>query len=184
LKTEAVKTKLEEELVSRLRSQDPGAMAVLYDNYSKALFGVILRILRNQQIAEDVLQESFLKIWVSIDTYDEEKGRFFTWILNIARNQAIDKLRSKEYKKDFRTDSIECGGKTFVGDNTTSDKADQIGLKELTQKLKPEQKILVDMLYFEGYTQSEVAEELNIPLGTIKTRIRAALKVLSSILIK
>jgi len=167
----------EEELIQRLKQQDESAMAILYDNYAAALFGVILRIVKSEAVAEDVMQESFVKIWTSFVQYDVEKGRLFTWIINIARNTAIDKIRSKQYRVGSRTTAIEDSGVNNM-ESSYDIKPEQLGLKEVVAKLNPDQKQIIDMMYFDGYTQSEVAEELSIPLGTVKTRSRAAIKML------
>ena len=97
----------EEQLVSLLKAHNKVALNLLYDNYAAALYGVIMRITKSQHHAENILQDTFIKIWKSIDSYDSNKGRFFTWMLNIARNSAIDFVRSKAYRKNTRTDSID-----------------------------------------------------------------------------
>jgi RNA polymerase sigma-70 factor (ECF subfamily) len=129
-----------------------------------------------------VLQDVFLKIWDKIDSYDSSKGKLFTWMLNIARNQAIDKTRSKEISKGKKTDDID----HLVGRIDKADygeqKVDSIGLAEVLVKLPEEQRFVIEKLYLEGYTQSEVAEDFNIPLGTVKTRTRMAMIELRTIL--
>ncbi|WP_207434512.1 RNA polymerase sigma factor [Sabulibacter ruber] len=171
----------EEKLVAQLRAQDQKAITLLYRNYSAALYGVILRIVKQEEVAEDVLQESFVKIWSAFPTYDEQKGRLFTWMLNIARNLAIDKIRSKQYRVSSKTQPME---NTVTTHMVSSDgiKPDHIGLQEMTEQLNPDQKVIIDLMYFNGFTQSEVAEELNIPLGTVKTRARMAIKFLSKLI--
>lgn len=171
----------EELLVTQLRAQDQKAIAQLYRNYSAALYGVILRIVKQEEIAEDVLQETFVKIWSAFSTYDENKGRLFTWILNIARNLAIDKIRSKQFRVSSITHPLE-DTSTFRMTSSDEIKPEHIGVKEMTDKLNPDQKVIIDLMYFNGYTQSEVAEELNIPLGTVKTRARMAIKFLSKLI--
>ncbi|QNF35364.1 sigma-70 family RNA polymerase sigma factor [Adhaeribacter swui] len=172
---------VEEELVARLRLQDNAAVTQLYDMYSAALFGVILRIVKDNELAEDVLQECFVKIWSSITSYDSTKGKLFTWLINIARNLAIDKIRSRQYRVSSKTQGLEKSQVQYTAD-VNSFRPEYIGLKELTAKLNPDQKKVIDMMYFDGFTQSEVAEELNIPLGTVKTRARAAIKALGKFL--
>ncbi|MFD1756155.1 RNA polymerase sigma factor [Rufibacter sediminis] len=171
----------EEELVAQLRAQDQRAITLLYRNYSAALYGVILRIVKQEEVAEDVLQESFVKIWSAFSSYDEQKGRLFTWMLNISRNLAIDKIRSKQYRVGSKTQPME---NTVTSHMVSSDgiKPDHIGLQEMTEQLNPDQKVIIDLMYFNGFTQSEVAEELNIPLGTVKTRARMAIKFLSKLI--
>lgn len=172
----------EDELVALLKSGAVNAMTILYDNYSAALYGIIARIVDSEEAAEDVLQEAFVKIWKNMDKYDRTKGRLFTWLVNIARNCAIDSLRVKDYNIKSQIQSIDNSVRTVNRQHKIYPKTDHIGLKEIVDKLKPEYKILIDKLYFEGYTQEEAAKELNIPLGTVKTRIRAAMNLLREIL--
>lgn len=171
----------EEALVAQLRAQDQRAITLLYRNYSAALYGVILRIVKQEEVAEDVLQESFVKIWSAFPTYDEQKGRLFTWMLNISRNLAIDKIRSKQYRVSSRTQPME---NTVTSHMVSADgiRPDHIGIQEMTEHLSPDQKVIIDLMYFNGYTQSEVADELQIPLGTVKTRARNAIKFLSKLI--
>src|ERR1700712_777553 len=143
--------------------------------YSSSLFGVISRIINDTAISEDVLQETFVKIWNSFSSYSTEKGRLFTWMVNIARNLAIDKIRSKDFKNQNKNQDIE-NNVTFIdGQRNTVYKPELLGIKELVETLKPEQKSILDLVYFKGYTHVEAAEELGIPLGTIKTRLRMAI---------
>lgn len=165
----------ETELIKRLKSKDRSALSYLYDHYSGALFGVISRIIKNEDVAEEILQDVFLKVWHRIDSYDSLKGRLFTWMLNIARNQAIDKTRSGEFTKEKKTNTIEDYVTTPEGKDSNQQSVDAIGLAEVLDKLPEEQKFIVTQLYLKGYTHSEVAEEFNIPLGTVKTRLRLAM---------
>lgn len=171
----------EEELVQRLQQHDEAAMTILYDRYSAALYGVVLRIVKIEEMAEDVVQECFVKIWTSIGQYNQEKGRLFTWIINIARNAAIDKIRSKEYRVGSRIQSMDDSPVNYLKSEYEL-KPENIGVREVLNKLNPDQKTIIDMMYFDGFTQSEVSEELDIPLGTVKTRTRAAMKILSKLL--
>jgi RNA polymerase sigma-70 factor (ECF subfamily) len=168
-------------LVAQLQARDEKALSFLYDKYAAALYGVALKIVKREELAEDVLQETFIKIWSAFSQYDSSKGRLFTWMLNICRNKAIDKIRSGSYRVGLKTQDIEeTNTATFAGSMQTQ--PDHIGIKEITEKLIPDQKVIIDMMYFGGFTQSEVAEELNIPLGTVKTRARNAIKTLSKLL--
>lgn len=162
----------EEELIEALRKQDKIGIDQLYDRYSTALYGVIVRIVQTEEIAEDVMQEAFLKIWNTFGSFDSSKGRLFTWIVNIARNLAIDKVRSKDFKNSNKNQDLENTVTQIDTYKNTSYNPDTLGLKELTNKLRPEQKVIVDLVYFKGFTHVEVAEELGIPLGTVKTRLR------------
>ena len=160
-----------------LKEQSNDAFNYLYDNYSGALFTIISQIVTDKETADDVLQEVFLNIWKKIDMYDAAKGRLFTWMLNIARNAAIDKLRSKGYRNSFKNQSIsdsEDGGINVSVNPETSD----VGLKKMLTKLKDEYRTLIDLSYFQGFTHDEISKIMGIPLGTVKTRIRTALSQL------
>lgn len=165
----------EEELVELLQSRSRKAFDALYTNYSDALFGVISRVITDEKLAQDILQEVFVKIWDRFDSYDASKGRLFTWMLNIARNASIDATRSKQFGKDRKTNSIENSVDIAWNDNSEQSKTDFIGVQKFLDQLRPEYRQLIDMIYFEGYTHAEAAEELELPLGTVKTRVRSAI---------
>jgi RNA polymerase sigma factor (sigma-70 family) len=169
-------------MVSLLKKRDMNAFGVLYDNYSAALYGVIFRIVNSEEVAQDLLQEAFVKIWKNAESYDAAKGRLFTWMLNIARNTAIDATRSKQFRQDAKIQSIDNSVGTVNRQSKVFTPVNHIGVKEVLGKLKEEHRIIIDMLYFGGYTQDEVAKELNMPLGTVKTRSRAAIQQLRELL--
>ena len=166
------------DLVNRLQSRDRTALDYLYDHYSSALFGVVYRVIQKEDIAEEVLQDVFLKIWDKIDQYDPSKGKLFTWMLNIARNHAIDKTRSKEISKEQKTRAIENVVSRIETREPVEQRVEDIGVKDIIKSLPDEQQFVVDYLYFKGYSQSELADEFNIPLGTVKTRLRLAMQSL------
>jgi RNA polymerase sigma-70 factor (ECF subfamily) len=171
----------EEQIVAALRQKNRDAVGILYDKYSSLLFGIIARIVKNDETAEDLLQEVFVKVWKNIDSYDPVKAKLVTWMGNIARNLAIDKIRSKDYKNSIQNQDIE-DYVNIIEDNPTSGfNPEHIGVKEMLDKLPLEHKELIDMVYFKGYTQAEASEKLGIPLGTVKTRIRTAINNLRSI---
>jgi RNA polymerase sigma factor (sigma-70 family) len=172
----------EEDLIKALTSRDRSALSYLYDHYSGALYGVIIRIVKKETIAEEVLQDVFIKIWERFNSYNAAKGKLFTWMLNIARNQAIDKTRSKEISNEQKTSGIEKVVSRIDQQEFSETPVEGIGLKELLKKLPEEQKFVVEYLYFQGYSQSELAEEFNIPLGTVKTRLRLAMQHLRTTL--
>lgn len=172
----------EERLVLLILEKDKEAIDYLYDHYSASLYGVILRIIGEEETAEEVLQDAFTKIWFKISSYDDQKGKLFTWMLNISRNLAIDRLRSKDHKRQHRTDLIENNVYAIDQKQHHRQNPDTIGVKELLHTLNEDQQLIVNLLYFKGYTQSEVSKEYDIPLGTVKTRLRAAIKHLRKIL--
>lgn len=143
--------------------------------YSGALMGVISRIIPQTEVAEDLLQETFIKIWSSVASYDSSKGRLFTWMINIARNLSIDKLRSRDFKNAGKNQDIENNVDFIDSQKEVTFNADLLGIKEMVTALKPEFNHVLNLVYFKGYTHVEAAEELNLPLGTVKTRIRMAI---------
>jgi RNA polymerase sigma-70 factor (ECF subfamily) len=168
----------EPQLIAGLRAKDRKTIEYLYDKYSKALFTVISRIIIDKDIAEEVFHDAFIKITRKIDSYKESKGRLYTWMANICRNAAIDRTRSKEFSNSSKTNTIDDYVYGLESASGTSDLVDAIGVKELLDDLNEEQRFMVECIYFKGYTHSEVSEEFDIPLGTVKSRIRAAINVL------
>ncbi|MBN7811358.1 RNA polymerase sigma factor [Algoriphagus sp. H41] len=168
----------EDELIAGLRGKDRKTTEYLYEKYSRALFGVISRIIYDHDIAEEVFHDAFLKIIHKIDFYDESKGRLYTWMSNICRNAAIDKLRSKEISQSTKTNTIDDFVYGLESNSGTMEKIEAIGVKELMVDLSDDQRFIIEYIYFKGYTHSEIAEEFDIPLGTVKSRVRAALQVL------
>lgn len=164
-----------------LKAHDRSALEYLYDHYSGALYGVVSRIIKKEEVAEEVLQDAFLKIWDKIENYDPAKGKLFTWMLNLARNLAIDKTRSKEISKEGKTGGLDNLVNRIEKREFTEQETDSIGVKDILRGLPAEQRFVVEQLYFQGYSQSELAEEFNIPLGTVKTRLRLAMKQLRSV---
>ncbi len=170
----------ETELVLLLRQRSQFAYGYLYENYSGALRSIIFNIVNDDELANDVLQEVFIKIWRQIDSYDSTKGRLFTWMLNISRNASIDTVRSKSFQnsrqnRELTEDVYRSGGSSET--NT-----DLMGLRKMVHTLKDEYKVLVELAYFQGYTQDEISKSLGIPLGTVKTRLRNALIQLRNII--
>ncbi len=170
----------ESELVMLLKQRQELAFSYLYDHYSASLYSVIVSIISDRELSNDILQDVFVKIFRQIDTYDTTKGRLFTWMLNVARNASIDAVRSKNYQqsqqnRELTENTSETGGSTQT--NT-----DKIGLRKIVNKLKEEYRVLVELSYFEGFTQDEISKMLNIPLGTVKTRLRTALIQLKQVI--
>ena len=165
-------------LLIRFQQKDVKAFEQLHAMYAKNICGAIQVIVNNEELAQEICQDVFVKIWDKAETYDSSKGRFFTWILNIARNAAIDEVRSKKYKNQKKNLSADF----FVGileeKSVTPKKEDYIGLKKLVKGLKKTCVKLMEMLYFKGFTQKEAAEVLDIPIGTVKSRNRNCIKTL------
>lgn len=165
-------------LVEQFRKKDPNAFKTLHEMYADNICGVINTIVKNDGVAQEICQDVFIKIWNNAESYNSSKGRFFTWILNIARNAAIDEIRSKTYKNQKKNLSADY----FVGilesreeENMT---VDTKGLRKLVKNLKEKCVQIIELLYFRGYTQKDAAEELDIPIGTVKTRNRSCISQL------
>jgi RNA polymerase sigma-70 factor (ECF subfamily) len=165
----------EEDLVDALKGNQQAAFEYLYDNYSSALFGAISRIIPDDEKAADLLQDVFLKIWKNIGKYDRSKGRLFTWMMNISRNTCIDLVRKEKgkYHVDIQENINQVDAKAHHQPDVSV-----IDLRSIIEKLRPERKVLLDLVYLQGFTQEEAAEQLAIPLGTAKSRIRVALQEL------
>jgi RNA polymerase sigma-70 factor (ECF subfamily) len=146
------------------------------------LYGVITRIIADENIAEEVLHDAFLRVWERIDSYDPKKGRLFTWMLNLTRNLAIDKTRSREITRQQKTIRLEKLVHTGDKGGVVLQQDEIIGLRDVLTKLSEDQRFIIEHLYLKGFTQSEVAEEFNIPLGTVKTRTRLAMSALRTII--
>jgi RNA polymerase sigma-70 factor (ECF subfamily) len=177
-----VKKYNEEDLVSALQQQDQQAFSYLYDNYSGALFGLIYKMVNDKELAEDILQETFVKIWNNFSNYNSGKGRLFTWMINLTRNLTIDTLRSKGYKKQNKIHSDESSVNNYSDNANAAEKFDAMGVRKQLTLLKNDQKKIIDLAYFGGFTQEEISKQLGIPLGTVKTRMRAAILELRKIL--
>jgi RNA polymerase sigma-70 factor, ECF subfamily len=177
-----VKKYSEEELVFLLKEKDQTAFAYLYDNYSAALLGVIYKIVEDRELSEDVLQEAFIKIWNNFSNYDSRRGRLFTWMLNITRNLTIDTIRSKGYKKQAKIRNSEDAVNNMSDKANTIESFDALGIRNQLTLLKNDQKQIIDLAYFGGLTQEEISKKLDIPLGTVKTRMRTAILELRKVL--
>lgn len=173
-----------DELILRLQQKDEKAFERLYSLYSQSIFGVINSVLHDTEASEEVLQDVFIKVWDNCASYSSKKGRFFTWLLNIARNAAIDKTRSKSFKNQKKNLTQEYFVDIIESKNSFSNKMDAIGISKYIKTLGDECKKVINLLFFKGYTQKEASEELNIPLGTIKTRNRLCISKLREILVE
>lgn len=168
--------------VQQIKKGDSAAFEKIYEAYAPALYGICVKILNDEMQAQDVLQDSFVKIWKNCTSFDENKGSFFTWMLNITRNTAIDKYRQKIKKAAVSIQSDEKIVHVNV-ERHESIKTNHIGIRDLLKMLPEEQQVIIDYLYFRGYTHQEASDELNLPLGTVKTRSRNALKTLGKLFI-
>src|SRR5580700_8499194 len=161
-------TYTEQELVVALKGRDNQAFAFLYDHYAGALYSIIRQIITdNSELPGDVLQEVFINIWRKIESYDPNKGRLFTWMLNIARNASIDTVRSKGFQNAQKNQELPNNVDINVSSQVITPDTDNIGLRKTLEKLKDEHRILIELAYFKGYTHEEIAKIEGIPLGTV-----------------
>lgn len=177
----ALRLKDDGDLARRLKARDAGAMRELYDRYGRLVYSLILRMVRNSGVAEDLVQETFLRVWNRMQAFDQERGALGPWVLAVARNRAIDYLRSADGKMSagaLDLDHLEHPSRfcDFEDRALSLDRARRI--KDAFEKLTPHQKTVVELAYYEGLSQTEMAERMQQPLGTIKTWVRSALKVL------
>jgi len=178
----------EVELMKRIKARDEEALAELYDLYNRLLYGMIISIVKKREEAEDVLQEVFIKIWESASTFDEERGNVYSWLVTLARNKAIDRIRSKDYKtqkkasQDVDAPEFFLKGDKFDPLETTifSDRTELV--KRALDKIPESQSEVLKIAYYRGLTQREISEQLEIPLGTVKTRMRQGMIKLKDIL--
>ena len=169
---------IEQEIIYLLQKEDKKAISLLYENYSDALYGVIKKVISNDDTAQDVLQETFVKVWKKAKTYDSSKAKLFTWLYRIAYNSAIDKVRStsKKTKQEVQIEASNVYKLTSKGLNQ-----DVLDIKKHLNTLEEKYQVVINALFFEGMTQQEASEELDIPLGTIKSRLKIGLRELKKI---
>lgn len=168
----------EQRIIQLLQRNDKYALNLLYENYSDSLYGAILKVTRNEEIAEDALQETFIKVWKNAQKYDPAKAKLFTWLFRIARNTAIDKLRSfnNRFHKEVQIDK----SNVYILPGTSLNQ-DVLDIKEHVGRLEEKYQIVLNALFFEGMTQQEASDELEIPLGTIKSRLKIGLRELKKV---
>lgn len=165
-----------------MKEKNEAGFHYLYDHYSGALYGVVLRIVQSKEYTEEIIQDVFVKIWNSIHQYDISKGRFYTWMINIARNTAIDYLKSKSFQNELKNQSIPDFVYNSAELSTTNSASDFIGFNNVLESLESDKQELIDLAYYQGYTQNEISDKLKMPLGTVKTKMRNALIKLKDLL--
>ena len=169
---------IEKHIVELLAARDERAMSLLYDHYADALYGVAIKVTKDEVMAKDVLQESFVKIWKKADNYDPSKARLFTWLFRVVQNTAIDAVRKRQRKQ---TKEVRNNDSNVYNIPTTQLAIDHIDLKKHTTSLEEKYRVVIDALFFQGMTQQEASDELNIPLGTVKSRLKIGLRELRKI---
>jgi len=171
-------TLLEKHIVELLQERNDKAISLLYEHYGDTLYGVAKKVVRDEELAQDVLQESFVKIWKKADTYDATKAKLFTWLFRITRNTAIDKLRSVNTKSDKE---IQMDVSDVYNLGVENIKPELIDVRDNLGKIENKYQIVLEALFFHGMTQQEASDELDIPLGTIKSRLKIGLRELKKI---
>jgi RNA polymerase sigma-70 factor (ECF subfamily) len=179
----------DDKLVLALEIRDETALETLYDRYGDYVYSVCLRMVGDVQLAEDLTQEVFLRLWRRPDLYDVSRGRFVTWLLSVARNRSIDERRSRgrrfrhETPPSATAEELLASASTGEGDDAAVLSDDRVIIERALSTLPPEQRLAIQLAYFGGYTQHEIAKGLQQPLGTVKTRIRLGLQKLRLLLI-
>lgn len=172
-----------DDLIIAMQNGNEKAFSRLYTMYSQAIYGIIHSIVLDEKIAEELLQDVFIKVWNNAKTYSVNKGRFFTWLLNIARNTAIDATRSKSFKNSRKNLNTSNFVDILSASDSLNNKTNAIGIKKFVAALKPACIKIIDLLYFKGYTQAEASKTLEIPLGTVKTRSRTCINDLRAMVL-
>ncbi|NNC69412.1 MAG: sigma-70 family RNA polymerase sigma factor [Flavobacteriaceae bacterium] len=174
----------QDQLIIQFQQKNTKAFHSLYNMYCDSILGVIHNIVRNDDLSQEVMQDVFLKVWNNAESYSASKGRFFTWVLNIARNAAIDKVRSKSFKNAQKNLDAQIFVDILEDHDHFDSKSNVIGIKKIVNTLAEKCKSIIDLLYFKGYTQKEVSETLDMPIGTVKTRNRNCIGQLRKMLTK
>jgi RNA polymerase sigma factor (sigma-70 family) len=167
----------DEQIVKLLQRRDDDALRLIYYHYANHLKGIAFQIVQQDALADDIVQESMVKIWNKSDSYDPKKAKFFTWIYQITRNTALDKLRQREnnfaQKIQMEKSNVSLLEESFSGEH--------VDIQKHISKLDSKYQEVIELLYFKGFTQSQASEHLDIPLGTVKTRLKIGLRELKKI---
>lgn len=174
----------DEELMARLAGRDMRAFEALYDRYADLVFSVALRVVADPHVAEDIAQDVFLRVWRRPDHFDVHRGKFVTWLLSVTRNRSIDERRT--YSRRLRREAMPPGEEeddVLPSTDARDDPAEmtvlsdeRIAVRRAMEVLPPEQRLAIQLAYFGGLTQQEIANKLGQPLGTVKTRIRLGMQ--------
>jgi RNA polymerase sigma factor (sigma-70 family) len=165
----------EDKLIEGLKNMDGSAMSALYRMYSDSLYRVISTIVVIEEVAQDLLQETFIKIWKSFKQYDPGKGRLYTWMARLARNLSIDYLRSVNYRNYTVSENLSESTQQIDQKFQVSYNPELIGVKDMTNILNEDQRSALDLIYFKGYTHVQAAEELNITVGILRSRLQSSI---------
>lgn len=172
-----MKTVADAELYQRIKDKDKQAMEILYDRYEKILYSFVYKLTEDREAAEEVIQEVFIKLWRGVANYHSDRGKFSSWLFTLARNQAIDLIRKKKTNRLVNMEAIE----PIVSPESTADEMiewneEKKEVRKAIRRLSEEQREIIQFVYFQGYTQQKIADKYKIPLGTVKSRVRLALR--------
>ncbi len=167
--------------ISILKTHDQSSYGLLYDAYSGALYGMILRMVKDERAATELLQDTFLKIWINRDKYDPEKARLFTWMNRIAKNLTLNYLDSKQCRNQKRVEGID--DLTLEREGGSGVMVDVIDVNSKLRQLKDKYRTVLELAYFQGYTHQEISDELSMPIGSVKSSIKIGLRELRKIYI-
>jgi len=172
---------MDNDLILLLQRGDQRAIALILEKYGDALYGSVYNMVRSEAIAKDLMQDACVKIWKNGASYDANKGRLFTWLLRVTRNTALDKIRTNKFKREQTSESIEQTVYNHVS-HSEEMQINDIGLQQVIGRLDEKYRTVIDLIYLQGYTQKETTEKLNIPLGTVKSRVKIAIRELRLLL--
>lgn len=173
------KTAIESRIVVLLSQQDKQAIRLIFKYYSAALLNIIIKIVGDKPMSEEVLQQVLMKVWQNSKEYDSSKAGLYSWLVAISRNAALDKRKTRDFK-DSQTSKMAAEVVTLENKAGQDNNLEKLMAQQLLEQLPEKYRVLIDMSFFEGYSHQEIADKLEVPIGTVKTRIRAALKHLRS----
>ncbi len=173
-------------LLNQVKKGDQGALMALYERYGNLVYSLALRVLRQPALAEEVTQDVFLKLWRQADSWEPSLGRFSSWLLTVTRNAAIDRLRKEQRRPTLDSTPLENVAHTLSDESPldTPQWHDGQLLRQLMAQLPDEQRQVIELAFFYGLTHAQMAEQLGLPLGTVKTRVRLALQKLKEMWIQ
>ena len=170
------------DLLRRMRLGDEAALEALYARYGGLLYTLAVRIVGDRELAREVVQDTFLRSWDGRETYDEQRGRVSWWLMGIARNRAIDLLRSRSHQQRIRERAASREGPAASAGDLSDTVSERVTVLHALRTLSDAQRTAIELAYYQGLTQMEIAEQLGQPLGTVKGRIREAMERLRGLL--
>ena len=170
----------ETHIIGLLRTDAAAAVAVILDQYGDALYGLVCRMIPEREIADEVIQDAMVKVWQNAAAYDPGKGKLYTWLASITWNTALDKVRSAGYKQSKKSEPLDTN--VYVQQMSEESHHGDVGLQRALARLDAKYREVIDLVYFGGYSHSEVSETLAIPVGTVKSRVRIAIRELHAAL--